>query len=90
MSASNGYDVTGLFAAAAKANPALISRADLAVSRDAFARGKQREPLSVRRARAARRAELAVRCQVCGAFARIVPEGIQCSTARCGLLDKWL
>lgn len=69
MSASNGYDVSGLFAAAARANPALISPAALEVSREAFQRGRTRLPLSVRRERAALRARWAVRCAR-GHFAR--------------------
>lgn len=64
MSASNGYDVMGLLAAAARANPALISPAALGVSREAFQRGRSRLPLSVRRERAARRARCAVRCSL--------------------------
>lgn len=59
MTASNGYDVAGLFAAAARANPDLIPRAALEVSREAFQRGRSRLPLSVRRERAARRARCA-------------------------------
>ena len=55
MTASNGYDVAGLFAAAARANPDLIPRAALEVSREAFQRGRSRLPLSVRRARRAGR-----------------------------------
>ena len=62
MTASNGYDVAGLFAAAAKANPDLIPRAALEVSREAFQRGRSRLPLSVRRERAARRTKTQPRC----------------------------
>lgn len=89
MTASNGFNVAGLFAAAARANPDLIPRAALEVSREAFQRGRSRLPLSARRERAAQRAARQVRCQVCGAFATIQPEGIQCRTLRCGLLDHW-
>jgi hypothetical protein len=55
VTASNGFDVAALFAAAARANPDLIPRAALEVSREAFQRGRSRLPLSVRRERAARR-----------------------------------
>lgn len=51
MTASNGYDVAGLFAAAARASPDLIPRTALETSREAFQRGRSRLPLSVRRAR---------------------------------------
>lgn len=68
MTASNGYDVAGLFAAVAKANPDLIPRAALEVSREAFQRGRSRLPLSVRRERAARRAKSQARCAL-GHFA---------------------
>ena len=64
MTASNGYDVAGLFAAVAKANPDLIPRAALEVSREAFQRGRSRLPRSVRRERAARRARGACRCSL--------------------------
>lgn len=64
VTASNGYDVTGLFAAAARANPDLIPRAALETSREAFQRGRSRLPLSVRRERAARRAVQACRCSL--------------------------